>query len=76
MITVKWSVSVGSVSVRTDARGNLPPSQLLILAPDILGPRLAVASNNPPAHAAFLVVPDSMEPGGGQGLSLFRSEGS
>jgi hypothetical protein len=68
-------VSVGSVSVQTDARGNLPPSQLLILAPDILGPRLAVASSTPSAHAAFLVVPNTMEPGGSQGVSLFRSEG-
>jgi hypothetical protein len=75
IITVRWSVSVGSVSVRTDARGNLPPSQLLILAPDILGPRLAVALSTPSAHAAFLVVPNTMEPGGGQGVSLFRSEG-
>ena len=75
MITVRWSLSVGSVTVRTDAHGNLPASQLLILAPDILGPRLAVASSTPSAHAAFLVVPTSMEPGGSQGLSLFRSEG-
>jgi hypothetical protein len=68
-------VSVGSVSVKTDANGDLSASQLLILAPDILGPRLAVASSTPSAHASFLVVPNTMEPGGGQGLSLFRSEG-
>jgi hypothetical protein len=73
-ITVRWSVSVGSVTVRTDGHGNLPPAQLLILAPDILGPRLAVASSTPLAQAEFLVVPNTMEPGG-QGLSLFRSEG-
>jgi hypothetical protein len=47
---------------------------LLILAPDILGPRLAVASSTPSTQAAFLAVPNTMEPGG-QGLSLFRSEG-
>jgi hypothetical protein len=75
VITMKWSVSLGSVSARTDAHGNLPPSQLLILAPDILGPRLAVASSTPRARASFLVVPNTMEPGGGQGLALFRSEG-
>jgi hypothetical protein len=75
VVTVNWSVSVGSLSVRTDAHGNLPPSQLLILVPDILGPRLAVASSTPSADAGFLVVPNSLQPGGGQGLSVFRSEG-
>jgi hypothetical protein len=75
VVTVKWSVSVGSLSVRTDAHGNLPPSQLLIVVPDILGPRLALSSSTPAADAAFLVVPNSLQPGGGQGLSVFRSEG-
>jgi chitodextrinase len=74
-VTVAWSTSTGSVVIMADAQGNLPPSQLDILTPDVLGPRDAVASSTPPASAAFLVVPSDSEPGGGSGDFLFRSEG-
>ncbi len=71
-VTVSWSVSTGSVVIVADALGNLPPSQLLVLTPDVLGPRLAIASSAPPAIAPFLVVPSDSEPDGG---ALIRSEG-
>ena len=74
-VTVAWSTSTGSVVIVADAQGDLPPSQLDILTPDVLGPRHAVASSTPPASAPFLVVPSDSEPGGGSGDYLFRSEG-
>jgi PKD repeat protein len=74
-VTVSWSVSTGSVVIVADSSGNLPPSQLLILTPDVLGPRFAQASSTPQATAPFLVVPSTSEPGGDDGGLLFRSEG-
>jgi hypothetical protein len=74
-VTVTWSVSTGSVVITADRNGNLPPSPLLILTPDVLGPRLAVASSTPQATAPFLVVPATSEPGGDDAGLLFRSEG-
>jgi len=74
-ITVSWSVSSGSVVISSDASGNLPPTVLPVLVPDVLGPRFAVASSTPAAQAPFLVVPGSAEPGGSQGSYLFRTEG-
>lgn len=74
-ITVSWSVSSGSVVITSDAHGNLPPTILPVLVPDVLGPRNAVAATSPPAQAAFLVVPSTAEPGGSSGSYLFRSEG-
>ena len=75
-VTLSWSVSTGSVMVIADSHGNLPPNtQMLILTPDILGPRMAVANTNPEAKAAFLVVPNTAEPGGDNAVFLFRSEG-
>ncbi len=74
-VTVAWSTSTGSVVDVADARGDLPPVQLNILTPDVLGPRFAIASSSPPASAPFLVVPSDSEPGGGSGDFLFRSEG-
>jgi PKD domain len=74
-VTVFWTVSTGSVVVTADTHGNLPPRTLLILTPDILGPRFAEASSSPPATAPFLVVPSTSEPGGDDPGLLFRSEG-
>ncbi len=74
-VTVSWTVSTGSVVITADAAGNLPPSSLLILTPDVLGPRFAQASSSPPASAPFLVVPSTSEPGGDNAGLLFRSEG-
>ena len=74
-ITVSWSLSSGSVVITSDASGNLPPTVLPVLVPDVLGPRFAVASSTPAAQAPFLVVPGSAEPGGSQGSYLFRTEG-
>jgi hypothetical protein len=72
---VAWSVSTGSVVIMADTHGNLPPSQLLLLTPDVLGPRFAEASSSPQATAPFLVVPSDSEPGGDDAGLLFRSEG-
>jgi hypothetical protein len=74
-VTVAWTVSTGSVVITADAHGNLPPTTLLILTPDVLGPRDARASSSPPAIAPFLVVPSTSEPGGDNAGLLFRSEG-
>jgi PKD repeat protein len=74
-ITVAWTLSTGSVTVKSDAHGNLPKFQLLILVPDILGPRFAQAAGYPSAKAPFLVAPSSEEPGGSGASYLFRSEG-
>jgi hypothetical protein len=74
-VTVAWSVSTGSVVIMADTHGNLPPSQLLLLTPDVLGPRFAEASSSPQATAPFLVVPSDSEPGGDDAGLLFRSEG-
>jgi PKD repeat protein len=74
-VTVSWTVSTGSVVITADQHGDLPPRSLLILTPDVLGPRLAEASSSPPATAPFLVVPSTSEPGGDNAGLLFRSEG-
>jgi hypothetical protein len=74
-VTVSWTVSTGSVVITADQHGNLPPRSLLILTPDVLGPRFARASSSPPATAPFLVVPSTSEPGGDNAGLLFRSEG-
>lgn len=77
-VTVAWSTKTGSFVENTDAHGDLPPRELDILTPDLLGPRSALAATTgsplPAAVAPFLVVPNTAEPGGGDRL-LFRSEG-
>jgi PKD repeat protein len=73
-VTVAWSVSSGSVVITADAHGDLPPTLLVLLTPDVLGPRFAEASSTPQATAPFLVVPGSDEPGGDNASLLFRSE--
>jgi hypothetical protein len=74
-VTVAWSTSTGSIVITANALGDLPPAELVILTPDVLGPRFAVASSTPPASAPFLVVPSTSEPGGDNAGLLFRSEG-
>jgi hypothetical protein len=74
-VTISWSVSTGSVVVTANAHGDLPPSELFILIPDVLGPRFADASSNPQATAPFLVVSGSTEPGGDDAAIVYRSEG-
>ncbi len=74
-VTIRWSVSTGSVSVTTDQFGNLPPNtELLVLTPDVLGPRTADALGYP-ASAPFLVVPNSSQPGGSDASLIYRAEG-
>jgi hypothetical protein len=70
---ISWSISVGSVAVRTDGSGDLR-TVLVILLPDVLGPRDAVARGYK-AKAAFLVVPSSSQPGGSDANPIFRTEG-
>jgi hypothetical protein len=74
-VTVFWSVSTGAVEITADIHGDLPPTSLAILTPDVLGPRYAETSSRPRAAAPFLVVPDNSEPGGDSASLLFRSEG-
>jgi PKD domain len=73
-VTIKWSVSVGSLVVHSDPSGTLPPRQLILLTPDLLGPRFAEAVGTT-AKAKLLVVPGTSEPGGSDRSYLFRSEG-
>jgi hypothetical protein len=72
-VTVLWSVSSGSAVATTDAAGNLT-TQLLILVPDVLGPRYAMVASFPGATAPFLVVAGGVEPGGSSANPVFRSE--
>jgi hypothetical protein len=72
-VTVRWSVSVGSVVIMSDSHGALPPRPLILLSPDLLGPRYAEAVGTP-AKASFLVVPNTSEPGGDAGSFMFRTE--
>jgi hypothetical protein len=77
-VKVTWSTNTASFTETTDGHGNLPVHELDILTPDVLGPRLAVATAGPGpalAQAGFLVVPGTAKPGG-EGAWLFRSEGT
>jgi uncharacterized repeat protein (TIGR01451 family) len=74
-VTIRWSISTGSVTITTDQFGNIPPNtQLLVLTPDVLGPRTAVALGYP-ASAPFLVVPNTSQPGGSDASLIYRAEG-
>jgi hypothetical protein len=72
-VTVLWSVSSGAAVTTTDAAGDLI-TQLLILVPDVLGPRYAMVASFPGATAPFLVVAGGVEPGGSNADPVFRSE--
>jgi hypothetical protein len=73
LVRILWSVSTGSVVTRTNSKGQLTAT-LMILVPDVLGPRDAKAKG---FHAAapFLVVSDTSQPGGNQANPIFRTEG-
>jgi hypothetical protein len=73
LVTISWSLSTGSDQVRTNAKGELSAT-LILLIPDILGPRLAEAKGYT-AKASFLVVPNSSQPGGSDANPIFRTEG-
>jgi PKD domain len=76
-VTVSWSPGSGSFTETADLTGHLAPQTLYILIPDLLGSRQAhatVQGDPATAHASFLVVPGTAEPGR-SGDVLFRSEG-
>ena len=73
LVTIAWSLSTGSVVVRTNARGQLTAT-LILLVPDVLGPRSADAVGYK-ARAPFLVVPNTTQPGGSDANPIFRTEG-
>jgi hypothetical protein len=72
-VTVLWSISSGSAVATTNGAGDLT-TQLLVLVPDVLGPRYAMVASFSGATAPFLVVADGVEPGGSDASTLFRSE--
>ena len=72
-VTVLWSISSGSAVATTDAAGNLT-TQLVILVPDVLGPRYAMVASFSGATAPFLVVAGAAEPGGSGASPVFRTE--
>jgi hypothetical protein len=73
LVTIAWSISTGSIEVHTNAKGQLSGT-LILLIPDILGPRMAEAKGYK-AKASFLVVPDSSQPGGSDANPIYRTEG-
>jgi hypothetical protein len=73
-VNLSWTPGSGLTHVIADASGNFT-TEMIIIVPDILGPRHAQAAGYPTATAAFLVVPDSAQPGGSNAALLFRSEG-
>ena len=72
LVTISWSVSTGSVVARTNSKGQLKAT-LIILVPDVLGPRSANAKGFR-ASARFLVVPGSGQPGGSDPDPIYRTE--
>ncbi len=72
LVTISWSLSTGSVVTRTNSRGQLKAT-LMILIPDVLGPRDATAKGFR-ASARFLVVPGSGQPGGNDPDPIYRTE--
>jgi mucin-6/19 len=72
LVTISWSLSTGSVVTRTNSRGQLKAT-LMILVPDVLGPRDATARGFR-ASARFLVVPGSGQPGGNDPDPIYRTE--
>ncbi len=72
LVTIHWTVSTGSVVTRTNSKGQLKAT-LMILIPDVLGPRDANAKGYR-ASAPFLVVPGSGQPGGSDPDPIYRTE--
>ena len=73
LVTIEWSLSTGSAVARTNASGQLSAT-LMILIPDVLGPRDATAKGYK-ASASFLVEPGSSQPGGSNDELIYRTEG-
>jgi hypothetical protein len=73
-VSLGWAAGVGTAEAHTDAQGAFT-TELVVVVPDVLGPRQAVATQFPTAKAPFLVVPSTSEPGGSGAVPLFRSEG-
>lgn len=76
-VTVEWSTAnASSTAEKVKVQHGGFVVQLLVLVPDLLGPRQAIAVSYPKANRpTFLVVADSEEPGGPNATPVFRSEG-
>jgi hypothetical protein len=73
LVMVTWSLSTGSSVAKTNASGQFTTT-LMVLVPDVLGPRDALAKGYQ-ASAPFLVVPNSSQPGGDNDQLIYRTEG-
>ncbi len=73
VVMIMWSSSTGSVVATTNSSGQLRAT-LMILVPDIIGPREAVAKGYN-ASAPFLVVSSPSQPGGSDDELIYRTEG-
>ncbi len=73
VVMIMWSSSTGSVVTTTNSSGQLRAT-LMILVPDIIGPREAIARGYK-ASAPFLVVSSSSQPGGSDDELIYRTEG-
>jgi len=76
-VTIEWSTpNASATSQVVKVKNGGFTVQLLILVPDLLGPRQVIAVKFSKANRpTFLVVADSEEPGGANALPVFRSEG-
>ncbi len=76
-VTVEWSTpNASGTAVTVKAHGGRFVTQLLVLVPDLLGQRRAIALTFTKANRpTFLVVASSEEPGGPDSDPVFRSEG-
>ncbi|HXY43409.1 MAG TPA: PKD domain-containing protein [Acidimicrobiales bacterium] len=77
VVTIEWSTpNAASTLQKVKVHNGGFTVQLLVLVPDLLGPRQAVALAYPQANRpTFLVVADDEEPGGPNATPVFRSEG-
>lgn len=77
IVTIEWSTpNAASTMEKVKVHKGGFTVRLLILVPDLLGPRRAVAVSYPKANRpTFLVVADDEEPGGPNASPVFRSEG-
>jgi hypothetical protein len=73
VVMIMWSSSTGSVAATTNSAGQLRAT-LMILVPDVIGPREAIARGYE-ASAPFLVVSSSSQPGGSDDDVIYRTEG-
>ncbi|MGO8877159.1 MAG: PKD domain-containing protein [Acidimicrobiales bacterium] len=77
IVTIEWSSpNAASTAEKVKVHNGGFVTQLLVLVPDLLGPRQALAVSFPKVNRpTFLVVADSEEPGGPNATPVFRSEG-